>query len=108
MQSYRSPFVAPFEQRNAAKAAHAKFCVGKSDLVGFAVAYTAWEEVGKECTEECATKDFCLFIYNIHLIEFGFLFFFFFVFRASTGAQQRPWRRTSLLRRELLVVPNHV
>ena len=41
----KSLFVSPFEERDAADAAHAKFLRAKSDLLSIAYAYKEWEKV---------------------------------------------------------------
>ena len=45
MQSYRSPFLTPYEQRDAASAVHKRFATGKSDLLAMYNAYSKWEQV---------------------------------------------------------------
>ncbi|KNC52644.1 uncharacterized protein AMSG_12174 [Thecamonas trahens ATCC 50062] len=54
----RSLFFSPFEEREAASAAHAKFLRGKSDLLSVANAYSEWERI-QNGSGSAAAKRFC-------------------------------------------------
>lgn len=57
--SERSPFYAPFEKREEARAARAKFVWGKSDLLTFVKAFEAWRELRESRQGFAAENEFC-------------------------------------------------
>lgn len=57
--SERSPFYAPFEKREEARAAKLKFAWGKSDLLTFVRAFNAWRELREGRQGYAAEIAFC-------------------------------------------------
>lgn len=55
----RSPFYAPFDKREEARAARAPFVWGKSDLLTYVKAYNAWRDIRERRGGYTAEKDFC-------------------------------------------------
>lgn len=57
--SERSPFYAPFEKRDEAKAARLRFAWGKSDLLTYVKAYNAWRDLQESRAGYRAESSFC-------------------------------------------------
>lgn len=55
----RSPFYAPFDKREEARAARALFVWGKSDLLTFVKAFDAWRELRESRPGFTAENEFC-------------------------------------------------
>lgn len=55
----RSPFYAPFDKRDEARAAKASFIWGKSDLLTYVKAFNAWRELRESKAGFLAENDFC-------------------------------------------------
>lgn len=57
--SERSPFYAPFDKREEARAARTPFVWGKSDLLTYVKAFNAWREVRESRRGYAAENEFC-------------------------------------------------
>ena len=57
LQGFKSPFVAPFEKRDQAKAAKMRFATEKSDLLTTVKMFNAWLDVRRN--GKSAERRFC-------------------------------------------------